>query len=41
MYDALPLEVTATICILKIPIYRFFLKRVFSDMNLITFTATN
>ena len=39
MYDALPLEVTLQYALLKIPIYRLFLKRVFSDMNLITFTA--
>ena len=37
MYDVLPLEVIDTIRIFKIPIYRFFSKWVFSDINVITF----
>ena len=40
MYDVLPLEAIATIRIFKVPIYRFFSKWVFSDMNLITFTVS-
>ena len=39
MYDVLPLGVIATLGVCKIPIYRFFSKWAFRDMNLITFTV--